>query len=155
MLESPSMRAVQLLPGTSVIPASRPSRCRLRSKTDPSFAIAIKAAPIRTGFSAFGALTGNSSGSRVASASQLSLTGQIAQAGRRGVQIVAPISIMACAKSPGLSAGVISPMRARISVLAAGRGVSIANNREITRSTLPSTTAAGSPKAIAAMAAEV
>ena len=39
--------------------------------------------------------------------------------------------------------------------LASGSGVSIANRRAITRSMLPSTTAAGSSKAIAAIAAAV
>ena len=77
------------------------------------------------------------------------------QFGRRGVQIVAPRSIIACAKSPGRSAGVISAVRSRISALAAGRGVSMANSRATTRSTLPSTTASGRSKAIAAIAAAV
>ena len=43
----------------------------------------------------------------------------------------------------------------RISGFAAGSGVSMAKRRAMTRSTLPSTTATGSSKAIAAIAAEV
>ncbi len=77
------------------------------------------------------------------------------QDGLRGVQIVAPRSIMACAKSPGRAAGTSCSTIAWICGLAAGSGVSIASNRAITRSTLPSTTAAGRSKAIAAIAAAV
>ena len=77
------------------------------------------------------------------------------QDGRRGVQIVAPRSIIACAKSPGRVAGTSLSTIARICGLASGSGVSIASSRETTRSTLPSTTAAGRSKAIAAIAAAV
>jgi hypothetical protein len=81
--------------------------------------------------------------------------GQMAQAGRFGVQIVAPRSIIACAKSPGRSLGVSSVTLRFIAGLEPGSGASMANSREITRSTLPSITAACRSKAIAATAAEV
>ena len=50
------------------------------------------------------------------------------QDGLRGVQIVAPRSIIACAKSPGRDAGSSCSTMARISGLASGSGVSIASN---------------------------
>ena len=62
---------------------------------------------------------------------------------------------MACAKSPGRSAGTMASTAWRIAVLAAGSGVAMAWSRATTRSTLPSTTAAGRSKAIAAIAAAV
>ena len=48
-----------------------------------------------------------------------------AQAGPRGVQMVAPRSISACAKSPGRSPGTSGACAARISRFAIGNGVSI------------------------------
>ena len=77
------------------------------------------------------------------------------QDGRRGVQIVAPRSIIACAKSPGRDCGTSRSTTSWIAGFASGSGVSIARSRVITRSTLPSTTAAGRSKAIAAIAAAV
>jgi hypothetical protein len=56
----------------------------------------------------------------------------------RAVQIVAPRSIIACAKSPARSAGVIASAAARIALRAAGSGSSISHNRATTRSTLAS-----------------
>ena len=81
--------------------------------------------------------------------------GRRAQAGRFGVQIVAPRSIRPCAKSPGRSAGTSASASARIAGFAFGSGVSTRNSRETTRSTLPSTAAAGRSNAIAAIAAAV
>ncbi len=86
---------------------------------------------------------------------QNALSGQMPQAGLRGVQIVAPRSIIACAWSPGRSAGVSGAANAVSSGLAAGSGVSTANSRAMTRSTLPSTTVDGSSNAMAAIAAAV
>ncbi len=71
---------------------------------------------------------GKRSASPLARAVQSSINGQIAQAGFFGVQIVAPRSIMACAKSPARSSGVISSVRVRITGLAAGIASSIENN---------------------------
>ena len=79
----------------------------------------------------------------------------MAQAGDFGVQIVAPRSMVACAKSPGRPRGTSAAVSRRISGRAAGIGVSTAWSRVITRSTLPSTTVATSPNAIAATAAAV
>ena len=62
---------------------------------------------------------------------------------------------MAWAKSPARSSGTSACAMARISGLDSGNGVSIARQREITRSTLPSTAAWRPPKAIAAMAPAV
>jgi hypothetical protein len=61
----------------------------------------------------------------------------------------------ACAKSPGRSGGTRSSVNALIVALALGSGSSTRNARAMTRSTLPSTAAEGSPKAIAATAAAV
>ena len=73
---------------------------------------------------------------------QSSRSGQSVQAGRRGVQIVAPRSIIAWAKSPGPVAGTSARHSVRSRGLASLSGVTIAKSREITRSTLPSMTAA-------------
>ncbi|MNL23912.1 hypothetical protein D3C87_1453240 [compost metagenome] len=99
---------------------------RRLSKISPFSVTATKAAPTRTGFSFFAALTGKRSGSCSASARQSSRKGQSAQAGRFGVQIVAPRSIIAWAKSPGRSVGVSSRTLAFISGLEPGSGASIA-----------------------------
>ena len=69
--------------------------------------------------------------------------------------MAAPRSIIAWAKSPGRLAGVRVAARRRNSLLAAGSGWRTANSRATTRSMLPSTGVAGSPKAIAAIAAAV
>jgi hypothetical protein len=63
----------------------------------------------------------------------------------RGVQMVAPRSIMACAKSPARASGVACPAQSgwRIVGRAPGSGSSIANRRAMTRSTLASTTLRG------------
>ena len=71
------------------------------------------------------------------------------------MQTIAPRSISACAQSPGRSSATRRAARRFSSGLAAGSGVSTANSRAITRSTLPSTTLAGRSKAIAAIAAAV
>ena len=67
----------------------------------------------------------------------------MAQAGFFGVQIVAPRSIIACAKSPARRGGNSSRASREISGLAAGSGVVTAKSRAITRSILPSTGLAG------------
>jgi hypothetical protein len=71
------------------------------------------------------------------------------------VQIDAPRSIIACAKSPGAADGTSDAAREPISALASGRGVVTQKSRATTRSILPSTGAALVPKAMAAMAAAV
>ena len=68
--------------------------------------------------------------------------------------MVAPKSIIACAKSPARSGGVIDTALVLISGLAAGSGVSMWNNRAVTRSIFPSTGVAFCPKAMAATAAK-
>ncbi|MNL47317.1 hypothetical protein D3C87_1700990 [compost metagenome] len=103
----------------------------------------------------FFALRGKVSGSATESARQCGRNGQSAQAGRFGVQIVAPRSIIACAKSPGRSGGVSSATFAFMAGFEPGRGASIAKRREMTRSTLPSITAACRLNAMAATAADV
>ena len=74
---------------------------------------------------------------------------------QRGVQIVAPKSIIAWAKSPARVSGVSASASALISVLAVGSGVARAKSRATTRSILPSTGVARLPKAMAATAAAV
>ena len=91
------------------------------------------------GLHGFGSLRGKDSGSPRARAAQAAIHGHSTQAGFLGVQMVAPRSIIACAKSPGARAGVSASARRRISGLARGSGSSIANSRATTRSTLPST----------------
>ena len=83
-----------------------------------------------------------------------------AAARARGVHTSPPSSISACAYSPGSAVG-DSPATAnraaaaRISGRAFGNGVSMPKSRAITRSTLPSTTVAAWPWAMAEMAAAV
>ena len=111
--------------GTSLMPPSRPLSGLVRKRIAPSLRTATKAAPRRCGFSAFSPRTGRSSGSPETMARQSSRTGQSMQRGRFGVQIVAPRSIIACAKSPGRSAGTNSSSNARISGLESGNGARI------------------------------
>ena len=94
-------RAVQSVVGTSAMPPSRPFSGRLRSSTAPSLADRDegRAAPLRP--LGLRRLARRSSGSPRRCARQSSLSGQSMQGGRFGVQIVAPRSIIACAKSPG------------------------------------------------------
>ena len=99
------------------MPPSRPDGGRVRSSTQSSPRSATKAAPRRSTPSAFGALRGSVSCTPAARARQAPSHGQMAQAGRFGVQIVAPRSIRACAKSPGRSAGTSASARSRISGL--------------------------------------
>ena len=84
-----------------------------------------------------------------------SCTGHSAQFGRRGRQRVAPRSIIPCAKSPYRKPGAGSggkrlPASARSLGFALGKGVWSAKRRALTRSTLPSTTLARWPSAMAA-----
>jgi len=92
-------------------------------------------------------------------AAQGSIQGHRAQAGAAGVQIVAPRSNSAWAKSLGRARACGSaPSAAAASAmapLAAGSGCSMAKRRAATRSTLPSTGTPGTPKAMAAMAVAV
>ena len=78
---------------------------------------------------------------RAARAAQSSRHGHSTQRGRRGVQIVAPRSIIAWAKSPARCAGTSAAASARRRGLAAGSGSRTAKSRATTRSTLPSTAA--------------
>ena len=69
--------------------------------------------------------------------------------------MVAPRSIIAWVKSPGLTSGTSISAKRRMSGFAAGSGASTANSRAITRSMLPSIATARLSKAIAAIAAAV
>jgi conjugal transfer ATP-binding protein TraC len=82
-------------------------------------------------------------------------TGQSKHFGERGVQMVAPRSISAWAQSPGRSSVTSSPARRFSSGLLSGIGASTANSRDMTRSTLPSTTLVSRSKAMALTAAAV
>ena len=124
-LVSPSMRAVQPVVGTSRHAAEQAlvgracaegSRHRPRRRRRPRRAAA--ASP------PFAAVPAEARDRRPAMARQSSRSGQSMQRGRFGVQIVAPRSIIACAKSPGRSAGTSVSSVARISGLASGSGVS-------------------------------
>jgi hypothetical protein len=68
------------------------------------------------------------------------------------VHTAAPRSIIACAKSPAWRLGVSVAARRFNSDFAAGSGWRTANSLAMTRSMLPSTGVAASPKAMAAMA---
>ena len=92
--------------GTSTNPPSRPRSGRRRVSTLPSLRTATYAAPRRNSPVDFAPLRGNVSASPRARAAQDSFHGHSAQAGRFGVQIVAPRSIIACAKSPARRSGV-------------------------------------------------
>ena len=87
------------------MPPSKPVGGRERTSTNPSARMTTKAAPRRSRPSFFGALSGKVSGSPRARAAQFPIHGQSAQAGFFGVQMVAPRSISACAKSPARRAG--------------------------------------------------
>ena len=115
--------------------------------------------PWRSPRTGFGALTGRLSCTPAAWAAQCPRQGQRAQAGRRGVQIVAPRSNSAWAKSPGRARAAGCSMKARARLArrdrAAGSGSRMSKSRAATRSTLPSTGTVGRSKAMAATAAEV
>jgi hypothetical protein len=94
----------------------------------------------------------------------MALSGQIRQSGFLGVQIVAPRSISACARSPARTpfgnASANPCARFAIKTFAARQPASVrsdgmAHSRETTRSILPSTGAMRSSNAIEAMAAAV
>ena len=87
--------------------------------------------PIRSGLAAFGVLRGRSAAMPADRAVQKADTGQMPQAGLRGVQIVAPRSIIAWAWSPGRSAGVRRAASAVSPGLAAGSGVSTATKTRL------------------------
>ena len=111
--------------------------------------------PRRCGRSAFLAFIGNRAGSPVTKPRHSLATGQVPHDGDFGRHTVAPKSISACAQSPGRSSVTNSPANRLSSGLAAGTGVSTANRRAMTRSTLPSTTLAARSKAMEATAAAV
>ncbi len=98
-----------------------------------------KSTPRRTGRSVFSSRRGSASARPSAKPLHQLRTGHNPQAGRRGVQSVAPRSIIACAKSPGLCFGVRLFAKALISAFASGKGVVTAKSRATTRSILPST----------------
>ena len=148
-----SKSGVHSVVGTSVMPPRSPLGSRVRTSRKPSARRTTKAAPRRSAPSRLGILGGKVSASPRARPMQLSFHGQKTQAGFFGVQIVAPRSIIACAKSPAaVAARARGPAQ---SGLASGNGPASANSRAITRSILPSTGLAGGPKAIAAIAAAV
>ncbi len=137
------------------MPPSSPFGSRERTSTQPSARTTTKAAPRRRRPSRLGAFNGNVSGSPRRRAAQASIHGQSAQAGLFGVQMVAPRSISAWAKSPARAGGISVAVRRRISAFAAGNSSSTANSRATTRSILPSTGAARASNAMAAIAAAV
>ena len=145
----------QAVPGQPSVPPSIPRAGRRSSSQAPSARRASQSVPCRSGLGALGARRGRASAIPVRCPAQRARQGQSAQAGRRGVQIVAPRSITAWAWSPGRRSGVRAAAWARSAGRAAGSGVCTAWRRAITRSTLPSTTTAGRPKAMAATAAAV
>ena len=108
------------------IPPSRPCAGRVRSRTYPSARTATNAAPRRSRPSVLGVLRGNRAGSPPRRAAQRSVHGHRMQAGCFGVQMVAPRSIRACAKSPARRAGVSPSARRRNRGLACGSGSSTA-----------------------------
>ena len=136
------------------MPPSIPLPSRRTSQTSPSRSIQ-KAQPRRNGFGFFGAFTGKRAGSPVERALHAFASGHSRHLGSRAVQTEDPRSIIACAKSPARRAGVMASAAMRMGLRAAGIGVSIANSRATTRSTLASTTTARWAKAIAATAAAV
>ncbi len=154
---APSWRAVQSVVGTSVMPPSRPLSARLRSSMAPSPRTATKAAPTRCGLSALGALDREAFGiaepqsPRNRRCSGQSMQRRLARRADRRAQIHHRLGEIA---RPRCRHQRLDDARGSRG-LAAGSGVSIASSREITRSTLPSTTAAGRSKAIAAIAAAV
>ena len=116
-----------------------------------------KATPLRCGRSAFGLAARQFIGdAALAVPAQSSVHGQIMQLRRFGVQMVAPRSISAWAKSPARSLGHHCASAARGSAAwRRARASRWHRARAITRSTLPSTAAARRPKAMAAMAPAV
>src|SRR5690606_18800051 len=98
--------SAQSVPGNPSIPPSSPRAGRSSTSTAPSARTTSHAMPCRTGRSVFGVLRGSSAAMPRRRPAQGSCQGQIPQAGRRGVQMVAPRSITACAWSPARSAGV-------------------------------------------------
>ena len=129
-------------------PACAPARGRRRAR--PRTPRRAAACPSR-----FGALRGKVSGVAARARRAGSIHGQSAQAGFFGVQIVAPRSIIACAKSPARASGTSVCASAADLRLGGRQSRSIANSRATTRSTLPSTATARRSNAIAAIAAAV
>jgi hypothetical protein len=146
---------VQGVVGISVMPPSNPFGGRERTSTQPSARTATKAAPRRIRPARFRALRGNVSGSPRRRAAHTFNHGQAVQAGRLGVQMVALKSISPWAKSPARRLGTRPAASFRSCGFPVGNSCSKANSLATTRSTLPSTAAARTPKAIAAIAAAV
>ena len=82
--------------GTSIMPPSRPLSGRLRSQTRPSRSTR-QTMPRLTGLTFFGIFLGYAVWSPDACAAQSGRHGQVPQSGERGVQTVAPRSMIACA----------------------------------------------------------
>ena len=119
LLDEAGVGSTLVMYGSARIPPNNPLSGRRTSQTWPSRSI-HQPWPSRCGFTFFGALTGKAAGSAVAKAAQSCRSGQMPQAGLRGVQMVAPRSIMACAKSPARASGVTRSAAARIAERAAG-----------------------------------
>ena len=145
------------VPGSSGIPPSRPLGGRNRSSTRSDRSVSQNAAPCRSGRARLAAFGGSVSAIPASRPAQTPDHGQIAQAGLRGVQMVAPRSNSACAKSDGraTASGSRPSWSAAAATAAAEGSVAMANRRETTRSTLPSTGTTGTPNAIAATARAV
>ena len=152
-----SKSCVQSVVGTSVMPPSSPFG-GARAHEHAAVGAHARRKPRRgaAALSSSAPCAETLSGSPRARAAQASIQGQSAQAGFFGVQMVAPRSISACAKSPARAAGT-SVCGEPLDRAAWPRAVrsSTANSLATTRSTLPSTGAAGASNAIAAIAAAV
>ena len=140
---SKSKSCAHSLPGTSLMPPSRPFSGRRRNST---LAIGAQRDEGRAAPQPAFALR-RLARKRLLVAARIrgacAIHGHRAQAGRFGEQIVAPRSIIACAKSPERFGGSNDAASRLIPGLAAGNSSSTANSRAITRSTLPSTGTAG------------
>src|SRR6516165_979103 len=114
---------------------------------------------MRCGRAAFLARAGRLAAMPSLCAWQWDFQGQAGQLGDFGVQMVAPRSNKAWAKSPGAACAALSWIKAwaaaAISGLPAGSGVVMAKIRDATRSIFPSTGSTGSLKAMAPMALAV
>ena len=142
--------------GGCSMPPSKPFSGRLTSSTAPLASRATNAAPRLQRPRAVWALSpAVSLRCRACAPSQSSASGQLPQAGRLAVQMPAPRSISACAKSPARFCGTSDLPSASSLALAPGSGSVTANSRAITRSALASIAASRASKAMAAIAPAV
>ena len=152
---SPGKSFSHALIGVSCIPPSRPFGGRRRSNILRSPDMTTNAVPRLSGRGFFGLRAGNDRSKPSFFAAHDLTHGQDSQVGDFGVQIVAPRSIIACAKSPARACGARASATFFNTGFAAGSFSRTAKSLASTRSMLPSTGAAGIPKPIAAIAAAV